>query len=62
MADRAYRHKAAEAFRNFVADVSRLQIGENEHIGMSGDRRAGSLEFAYGRNDGGIELELAVKL
>ena len=32
--------KPAQAFRDLVADVARLQIGENKHVGMTGDRES----------------------
>jgi hypothetical protein len=50
----------AQTLDQLVADVSGVQVGEDQHVGLSGNRAAGSLGFADAGNDGGISLEFTV--
>ena len=50
-----------DALRNFVADVARLKIRENQDIGMTGNRAALSLAFSDLGDESGIELHFTVK-
>ena len=55
------RFRAADALRDLVADVSSLQVWENQHVGMAGhgaSLRFGGADF---RNDRGVELHFAVQ-
>ena len=62
MAEGTYRHKAAEPFGDFVTDIARVEVGENENVGMPRNLGAGSLEFTDRRNDCRVELEFAVRV
>ena len=45
----------AESLGNFISDVSGLEVGEHQGIGLTGHGRSGSLFGGYAFNDGGIE-------
>lgn len=50
-----------DALRNFVTDVARLKIRENQYIGMTCDRTALGLACSDLGNERGIELHFTVK-
>ena len=55
------RFRAADSLRDLVADVSSLQVRENQHVGMAGhgaSLRFGGTDF---RDDRGVELHFAVQ-
>ncbi len=60
--DRSHRARAAHAFRDLVADVAGVEVGEDQHVGPSGDRRARRLRSGDGRGQSGVELELAIDI
>lgn len=51
---------AGEALDQLVADVAGLEVREHEHVGLTGDGGAGSLELGDGGDDGGVELQVAI--
>ena len=51
---------ASRAFDEFVRDVAGVEIGEYQHIGAAGNRRAGRLGGTDGGHDGSIGLQFAV--
>ena len=46
---------AAQALGNLVADVARLDVGEDEGVGVAGHLAPGELQLADGGGDGGVE-------
>ena len=54
--------RAGQPFGQLVADVSRIDVGEDQDVRASGDGGALRLRFADGRHEGGVELQLAVDL
>ena len=53
--------RAAQTLGDLVADVARLQVREYEHVRAPGDGAALRLERRHLRNEGGVQLQLAVK-
>ena len=58
--DRADGLRVAQTLHQLVADVARLQIREDQHVRLAGNRAARALQFADGGNERGIRLHLAV--
>lgn len=50
----------AHALGNFVADVARVDVGEDEGVGAARHGGARGLQLAHLGRHGGVELELAV--
>ena len=59
--DRAIGLGASEALDKLVADVAGLEIREDEDIGMSCNLGARCLELSHGRDEGSVELQVAVE-
>ncbi len=62
LADRTYRLYAREPLNEFIADVSRLKIGEYQYVGFACDSAARCFEVGDGGNERSVGLELAVYL
>src|ERR1019366_706975 len=48
------------ALHCFVRRVAGVEVGEDEDVGVSGDRTAGPLGLPYRRDGGGVVLQRAV--
>src|SRR6185503_16356292 len=53
---------ARQAFRQFVSDVSSLQIGKDQDVRTSRDGRSRRFRLGYRRNQRRISLKLAIDL
>ena len=60
LADRSVGLCLCESLYKLVADIAGVKIRENEDVGAAGDRRFGRFALTDLRNDGGIQLKLAV--
>ena len=60
--DRAEGGRAGEAFDEFVGDVARLEVGEDEDVGGAAEGAVLRLLRGDGRHEGGVGLEFAVEL
>ncbi len=58
--DGAERAGFCEAFGKLVGDVADVEAGEHEDVGAAGDGAAGGLAAGDFRDEGGVDLELAV--
>ena len=55
------RFRFAQSLNQFVTDISRIQIREDQHVGLSCYGASGSFGSAYAGNDSGIQLQFAVQ-
>ena len=51
----------AKVLNSFITCITGLQVGEDEYIGMAGNRAARSFKFANAGNYCGIKLQLAIE-
>ena len=58
---RTVRLRLREALHQLVADVARIEVGEHEHVGLAGNRRARRLRRTHLGDDRGVELQFAVE-